>query len=308
MRITAMTVPDPGAPDGLGSVLTAISDAERAGFGRAWLPQMPAVPGLAAWDALMVLALAGRQSTAIELATGVSIAYHQHPLTLARQALTANAAVGGRLTLGLGVSHPSMIEALGYSYNQPVRYLREYLEILNPALAGDPVDHHGTMLTAVGQVDLAGAPTPPVVLAALGPRMLELAGSLTDGTVTTWTGPKTLESAIVPRITKAAAAAGRPAPQVIAGLPVVVTSDVDATRDSITEAFAVANQVPAYRAVLEAEGVSGVADVCVIGDEEHVATALARFAQTGVTEFVAGAHGDADTQRRTIDLLTALRL
>jgi F420-dependent oxidoreductase-like protein len=307
MHITAMTVPGPGDQDGLAGVLDAIDEAQRAGFDRAWLPQLPALAGVAAWDALQVIAVAGQRTTDIQFGTGVAIAYHQHPLTLARQALTANAAVGGRLTLGVGVSHPSMIEALGYSYQRPVQYLREFLEILIPALAGEPVDFHGTRLTAVGQLDLAGTPPPPVLIAALGPRMLDLAGSLTDGTVTTWTGPKTLEHNIIPRITAAAAAAGRPAPQVIAGLMVAVTTDVDAARESITATFDIANQVPAYRAVLDAEGVAGVADVCIVGDEQHVAAELQRFADIGVTEFVGSPHGDADTVRRTTALLSEFR-
>ncbi|WP_199253497.1 TIGR03564 family F420-dependent LLM class oxidoreductase [Mycolicibacterium mengxianglii] len=312
MRITAMPTPDPADPAGLAGVLSAVATAEQAGFPRAWLPQLPFIPGLAAWDALLALALAGQQSTRIELATGVSIAYHQHPLTLARQALTTNAALTtdgvGRLTLGIGVSHPSMIEALGYSYERPVRFLREYLEILNPALAGEPVDYHGTQLTAVGQVDLPGAPPPPVVMAALGPRMLDLAGSLTDGVVTAWAGRKTLEESVVPRITKAAAAAGRPDPQVIAGLLVMVTSDEAAARESIATAFAIAEQVPAYRAVLEAEGVGGVADVCIVGDESHVEAALRQFADIGVTEFAATLHGGPETVARTTALLAALQL
>lgn len=307
MRITALAMPEPG----LTPLLDSIADAERAGFGRAWLPQMPALAGIAPWDALMVLALAGRQSPTIELATSVSIAYHQHPLTLARQALTASAAVSvngvGRLTLGLGVSHPSMIEALGYSYEHPVQYLREYLEILLPALAGEPVDHQGTQVSAVGQVVLPGAPPPPVVLAALGPRMLDLAGTLTDGTVTTWTGPKTLQQHIIPRIGKAAAAAGRPSPQVIAGLPVVVTSDVDGAKATVAESFSIAGQMPAYRSVLDAEGVAGVADVCIIGDDAHVAARLRRFADIGVTEFAAMPFGDPATVARTMALLAALR-
>lgn len=304
MRLTAMAVPDTGLP----SLLDGIAAAEQAGFGRAWLAQMPAQPGVAPWDALTVLALAGQRATTIELATGVAIAYHQHPLTLARQALTTNAAVGGRFTLGIGVGHPSMIEALGYSYEKPVRYLREYLEILGPALAGEAVDHRGARLTAVGQVDLTGAPPPPIVLAALGPLMLDLAGELSDGTVTTWTGPKTLEDNIIPRITKAAAAAGRAAPQVIAGLPVVVTSDADAARESIATTFAIADQVPAYKAVLDAEGLGGVADVSVVGDEEQVVTRLRRFAEIGVTEFVALPFGDPATVTRTTELLAALQL
>lgn len=310
MRLTAMAVPGTGDQAGLPGLLDGIADAEQAGFGRAWLSQMLAQPGVAPWDALTVLALAGQRAATIELATGVAIAYHQHPLTLARQALTTNAATGGRLTLGIGVGHPSMIEALGYSYERPVRYLREYLEILGPALAGEAVDHHGERLTAVGQVELPGAPPPPppIVLAALGPLMLDLAGELSDGTVTTWTGPKTLEDNIIPRITKAAAAAGRGSPQIIAGLPVVVTSDSDAVRQSIAAAFAIADQVPAYRAVLDAEGLGGVADVSVVGTEEQVVSQLRRFAEIGVTEFVALPYGDPATVTRTTELLAALQL
>lgn len=305
MRITGIALPEPGNLSGL---LTAVRDAERAGFTRAWLPQMPTLTGTAPWDALTTLALAGQQATEIHLGTAVSIAYHQHPLTLARQALTTNAAVDGRLTLGLGVSHPSMIEALGYSYARPAHYLREFLEILIPALAGEPVDYHGSQLTAVGHVDLPAAPVPAVVLAALGPRMLDLAGAMSDGTITTWTGPKMLEHDIVPRITVAAAAAGRPAPQVIAGLPVMVTSDPDAGRQSIAAAFAIADQVPAYRTVLDAEGVAGVADVSIVGTEEHVAAQLRRFAEVGVTEFSGFLYGDPDTVARTTTLLAAMRL
>jgi F420-dependent oxidoreductase-like protein len=305
MRITGIALSEPGHLSGL---LTAVSDAERAGFSRAWLPQMPALTGTAPWDALTTLALAGQQASQIQLGTGVAIAYHQHPLTLARQALTTNAAVGGRLTLGLGVSHPSMIEALGYSYERPAQYLREYLEILIPALAGDSVDYHGTRLTAVGHVDLPAAPAPAVILAALGPRMLDLAGSMSDGTITTWTGPKMLEDSIVPRITDAAAAAGRPAPQVIASLPVMVTSDPDAGRESIAAAFAIAEQVPAYRTVLDAEGVAGVADVSIVGDEDQVVAQLRRFAEAGVTEFVGFLYGGPDTVTRTTTLLAGMRL
>lgn len=305
MRITGTALTEPGHLSGL---LTAVSDAEQAGFSRAWLPQMPTLAGTAPWDALTTLALAGQRATRIELGTGVAIAYHQHPLTLARQALTTNAAVGGRLTLGLGVSHPSMIEALGYSYERPAQYLREYLKVLIPALAGEPVDYHGTRLTAVGQVDLPTAPAPAVVLAALGPRMLDLAGSMSDGTITTWTGPKTLEHSIIPRITAAAAAAGRPAPQVVAGLPVMVTPDPEAGRASIATAFAIAGQVPAYRTVLDAEGVSGVADVSIVGDEEHVVAQLRRFAEAGVTEFAAMPYGNPDTVKRTTALLAGMRL
>jgi F420-dependent oxidoreductase-like protein len=309
MRITVMTMPDPADPAGLAGVVAGVVDAQEAGFSRAWLPQLPAMAGVASLDALTALAVAGVAAPRIELATGVVVAYTQHPLALARQALTTHAAVGGRLTLGIGVSHPSMVEALGYSYAKPAAFLREYLQVLIPALAGEPVDHHGTRLTAVGQVTLAGLPTsaPRIVTAALGPLMLDLAGELTDGTVTSWAGPRTVERDVIPRISKAAEAAGRPAPQIIVGLPVMVTSDAEAARELIATTFEVAQSAPAYRAVLDREGVDGVADVSIVGNEEHVAARLRQFADIGVTEFVSSPFGDPATVTRTTELLAALQ-
>jgi F420-dependent oxidoreductase-like protein len=206
--------------------------------------------------------------------------------------------------LGIGVSHKWVVsDIFGYDYSAPAAYLREYLEVLGPALSGDPVDHHGPRITAVGQLTLPKAPTPPIIAAALGPRMLDLAGELTDGTVTAWTGPKAVERQIVPRITAAAEKAGRSAPQVIVGLPVSVTSDVEAARRQLNESFSLAGQAPAYRAMLDLDGVESPADICVLGDEESVVAQLRRFADIGVTEFTAFPFGDTETQARTLGVL-----
>jgi len=146
---------------------------------------------------------------------------------------------------------------------------------------------------------------PPVVISALGPRMLQLAGELTEGTVLAWTGLKTVAGHIVPRINSAAAAAGRPAPQVVVGMPVSVTDDPDAARDRIAASMNPAD-LPAYRTVLEMEGVDGVADICVFGDESEVAAQLRRFADAGATEFAAFPIGDPATVTRTLDVLATL--
>jgi F420-dependent oxidoreductase-like protein len=306
MRITASVLPDPGDAAGLDGLIDSVQAASDAGFPAVWLPQLPPMAGAAGWDALTSLAVAGALVPSIDLGTGVTVAYGQHPLVLARQALTASAAAGGRLTLGLGVSHRFLVtDMLGYSYEAPVEFLREYLSVLQPALAGRPVEHHGHRITAVGQLALPKAPTPGIVLAALGPRMLRLAGELADGTITAWTGPKALERQIVPGITAAAEAAGRPAPQVIAGVPVCVTDDVDAARAAISASVSYGD-LPAYRAVLDLEGVDSVADVCVFGDEQDVIAGVRRFADAGATEFSVLPVGDAATQARTLELLAAI--
>lgn len=304
MHISTMPMPDPSHP--LPQVLDGLSDIAARGFHSLWLPQLPAGPGLSGWDPLIALALVGQLAPEVKLGTAVSVIYGQHPFTLARQAATTSAAVGERLTLGLGVSHPAVVEALGYRYDRPAAFLDEYLTALLPALAGEPVDVHGEFLTAVGQLEVSQAPVPSVVLAALGPRMLRIAGSRTDGTVTSWVGPRTLDEHIVPSLTKAAADAGRPAPRVIAGLLVALTTDADAVRAAIDDDFAAAGSMPAYRAMFDREGVNGPGDVSIVGDEASVKAQLHRLADIGVTEFVGTPVGDAETQSRTIDLLAAL--
>ena len=304
MHITTMPMPDPA--DTLSQFVGALSRIVDRGFTSLWLPQLPAGSGVSGWDPLVALALVGQRAPEVRLGTAVSVIYGQHPFTLARQVATTSAAVGDRLTLGLGVSHPVVVEALGYRYDRPAAFLDEYLTALLPSLAGQAVDVHGEFLTAVVQLEVPQAPVPSVVLAALGPRMLRIAGSRTDGTVTTWVGPRTLAEHIVPSLTKAAADAGRPAPRVIASLPVVLATDTDAVRATINKDFAAAGSMPAYRAVFDREGVTGPGDVSIVGDEAYVKSQLNRLADIGVTEFVGIPFGDAETRERTVDLLAAL--
>jgi F420-dependent oxidoreductase-like protein len=308
VKLTAMVYPQAGDPSGVEGVLSEIDAAAAAGVSRVWVPQLQPAAGVASWDALTLLTLAGARVPNIELATGVVVAYTQHPLALARQALTVSAGVNGRLILGIGVSHRFVVsDMLGYSYDAPAAFLREYLEVLAPALAGQPVDHHGPRITAVGQVELP-AKAPSLITAALGPRMLDVAGALTDGTTTTWTGPKALERQIIPRISRAAAAAGRLSPQIIVGVPVIVTNDEEGARAELLATMGPAGQMPAYRSILDVEGVDTIADVCLIGSEQQVTARLQRFADVGATEFVALPHGDAETRSRTTELLRSLSL
>jgi F420-dependent oxidoreductase-like protein len=305
MRISLNAAVGIEGPQTLNQVVEEIAEASAAGFGAAWIPQMPPWPGIAPWDALTTAAVAGAAVPDIELGTSVVVAYTHHPLTLAGQALTANAAMGNRLTLGIGVSQQPVIEgAYGYPFDRPATYLREYLEVLLPALRGEAVEHTGPALTANGQFTFPGAAAPPVVLAALGPQMLRLAGALTDGTITSWTGLKTVAKHIVPRIT--AAAVGRPAPRVIIGTLVCVTDDVDAARATVLERFGMAASLPSYKAMLDIEGVDNVADVVLMGDERTITDQLRRYEEAGATEVVAAIFGSPTEQRRTTALLTSL--
>ena len=302
------------------------------------------------------LAAAGAVPDGMELGTAVVPFPQRHPLLLARQALTTQAAVGGRLTLGIGAGIARMVDTMyGLPTDRPAARLREYLEVLLPLLRGEPVDHHGEYYTAVAELtrptDNAGtgahgaggegaagskagegesrgdAPAagedgargvrsaaagaglgngvaaPSVLVAALGPVMLKVAGELADGTITWMTGPRTLAEHVVPSITRAA---GSRAPRVVAGFAVCLTADEDAVRARFAEQFALAGQVPEYRAMLDREGAAGPADVLLAGDEAAIGKQLDRIRDTGATDVMLAPVGTAEEQLRTTEFLSTL--
>jgi F420-dependent oxidoreductase-like protein len=265
---------------------------------------MPTAFGM---DALTALAAFGRATSRVELGTAVVPTFPRHPVVMAQQALTAQSALGGRFTLGIGLSHKVMVEdALGIPYERPVAHLREYLSVLVPLLAGEPAKVDGDVFRVDAAVTVEGVDRVPLVLAAMGPAMLRLAGEAADGTITSWVGPRTLGDHVVPSIVAAAAGAGRPAPRVLVGLPVVVTEDPEPVRARLAEQAAHYATLPAYRAMFDREGVAGPADVAIVGDEAVVGGGLDRLRDAGATDFVAqplsAGPGSVD---RTIELLAA---
>ena len=282
------------------TVARIVATAEQ-GFASLWLPQS------SGFDALTVLALAGRETSGVELGTSVVPTYPRHPMALAAQALTTNAASHGRLVLGLGLSHRMAIEgAYGLSYDRPARHMREYLAALLPLLRDGAVDVQGETITARGQLTVPGASAPTVLLAALQPRMLALAGGVADGTITWCTGPVVLEQQIVPQLSAAAAAAGRPSPRVVVALPTIVTDDEADGRAKAGDQLAGYGDIPVYRAVLDQEGVAGPADVSIVGDEQSVTAQLTRLQEIGATDFVVIPTGTDTDRRRTLDHLVSL--
>ncbi len=251
---------------GIDDVVRAAQRTEQDGFASYTLPQ---IFGL---DAMGLLAVIGREVPRIELLTGVVPTYSRHPVTMAQQALTVQAASGGRFSLGIGLSHQLVIENMfGLSFAQPVRHMREYLSVLMPLLRDGKADADGETITTHAALDVPELPPVPVLVAALGPKMLELAGTVADGTVTWMTGPATLADHTVPTITAAAERAGRPAPRIATSLPICLTADPDAVRARAADDFRMYGFLPSYRAMLDREGAAGPADVAIVGDEATVA-------------------------------------
>jgi F420-dependent oxidoreductase-like protein len=273
----------PEAANAVDDLAERAQRAADAGMASLWLAQMYDI------EALTALALVGRQVGGVTLGTSVTTIHSRHPIAMASQAKTVQAAVGGRLVLGLGTGHRASVEQrYGYSFDRPALRMREYLGELLPLLRDEAVSFRGQTVSAdtVGlSTRVPGSTPPPVLLAALGPLMLRLAGQAADGTITWLAGPGTLAGHVTPLIT--AASGTRPAPQIVACLPVCLTSQPDAVRDRAAAALAFYANVPSYRAVLDREGAKSPADVAVIGTERAIERAIARLADAGATHFVA---------------------
>ncbi len=282
MRISLIAGLDNESP--LDTCIRDLTQARDEGFGRVWMTQMPYDV-----DLLTVLAAALPQVPDIHVASGVVPIQNQHPMQLAQRALTLNVIGHGRFTLGIGVTHRTVTEGMwGISWDRSVRRLSEYLDGLLPLLAGKEVNAEGELVTTRGALQILGAPTPEVYIAALGPQMLRVAGRRTAGTITWMTGPKTLKEHIGPTLRTAAAEAGRPAQSVsvAAALPVGVTEDEDAIRSVAAQQFAMYGYLPSYRAMLDREGYAGPEDAALIGSEDAVWQRLDDLSAAGVDEFV----------------------
>ena len=279
--------------------LERIREAEEDGFDSYWLPQHFGA------DMLTVIAMAGMQTGRIELGTAVVPTYPRHPVALAQQALTAQVSTGGRLTLGIGVSHRSTVEDwLGLSYSHPARHIEEYLSVLRPLLHESSVDFHGREFRVAGELQIPDADLVvcPVLMAALGPRMLEIAGRLADGTITWMTGPNAIRDHVVPRLNDAAASAGNPAPRVCAGFPIAVTDNPERARARADRLFQHYAALPSYRAMLEREGVDSPGGIAIVGNEASVEDQLRHLAEIGATDLLATifpVDGSQTTETRT---------
>ena len=286
--------------------------AEDAGLASVWVPQVPDE-----FDALTAAALVAEATTRIEIGTAVVPVQPRHPVALAQQALSVQAVAGGRLTLGLGVSHHWIIdEMLGLPYERPVPTMRAYLDVLDQALAGP-----GTVAVANDAfrvhmpLDVTDIDRTPVMLAALGPLMLDLAGTRTDGTILWMADERAIATHVAPRITHAAAVAGRPAPRIVAGVPVCLCADdeIDSAVARTNRILAEAEVSPNYARLLEHGDARSVGDILAAGSETSVEKRLRGFTDAGATDVSIRvvAIGDTRDERlasmeRTRDFLSTL--
>ena len=142
--------PPPGTGNLVEDFVAHAARIHRAGLASMWVTQP------LDYDALTVLAVVGQAVPDLELGTAVVATYPRHPLVLAAQALTTQSACAGRLVLGIGPSHASIIEGtFGLGFERPFSHTREYLKALRALLAGEEVSLQGEQVRAA-------PPVPPV--------------------------------------------------------------------------------------------------------------------------------------------------
>ena len=285
------------------AVVEHAAQAAADGFSSYWLAEHPT----GGFDALTVLTVVGVRVPGIELGTAIIPTMPRHPMVLAGQALTTNAAIGGRLTLGVGLSHAPMMAQLGIGFDKPIRHLREYLSVLMPLLEEGAVKFSGETISCDAQLFKRADKRCSVVVAALGPQALAVTGARADGTTLAWVGPRTIRNHIVPTLNAAASAAGRPAPRIIATLPVCVTNDAAKVRALIDKNLTMYGKLPSYRAMFDREGVEGPSGVAIVGDEDAVIRQIDALRDAGVSDFTPSEFTPSAEERvRTRALLKSL--
>jgi F420-dependent oxidoreductase-like protein len=284
MRIGLMIGPELGRyRNKVPALIADAQAAEAGGFTSIWVPQIPGD-----FDAFTMITLLGQATSRVELGTAVLPIQTRHPIAMAQETLSNQAVCGGRFALGLGVSHHWVVEGqLGLVYEKPARLLRDYLAVLNAALAGPGrVDVDNASYRVHSPIDVTDLPPTQVLLAALAPVMLRVAGELASGTILWMADERAIGGHVAPRITKAAAEAGRPAPRIVAGVPVTLCGkdEVDAARDRANRVLGHAEYSPNYQRLLEQGDAKDVGDILAAGDEKAIVDRLRVFKDAGVTD------------------------
>ena len=313
MRIGLMLGPERGRYRQKAAQLVADAvAAERDGFTSLWVPQIPGD-----FDAFTMITLMGQATERVELGTAVLPIQTRHPIAMAQEVLSNQVVCEGRFTLGIGVSHHWVIEnQLGLRYERPAHAMRCYLEVLNAALRGPgTVDVENDGFRVHTPMDVTDWSPNPVLIAALAPAMLRVAGELAAGTILWMADERAVAGHVVPRLTKAAAAAGRPTPRVVAGVPVALCpkDEVDAARAWSNRVLGHAEYSPNYQRLLEHGDAKDVGDILAGGDESTVLARLRAFRDAGVSDLAvrpvalgSDRASRIESRRRTIAFVAAL--
>ena len=289
---------NPGAE--LGAAVELARTAERLGYDSIWVTH-----GLGR-DSFLVLAAYGAATSRIGLGNGVVPIYPRHPVSMAQAALTLSEMTNGRFKLGIGVSHAaSMEDMLGLRVVEPLHAMREYVAVLRGAL-GDGADFSGRHYRARWSMAVPRRPpAPPIYLAALSTKMLELAGEIADGAILWLCPPEYVRAVAVPAIARGRRRAGRTLDgfQIVAAVPLAVTDDRRAALSAFRAELVRYASLPFYRAMLETAGLG--AEIAAFDRDGVVPAAMAEA--LGGLGSAEAARDYVDAYRRAGTTLPAIR-
>ena len=258
----------------LDQAVTRVRAAEELGFDSVWLTHINAR------DSLTVLAHYAAHTERVRLGTGVVPIYSRIPATMAQTAATIDELSGGRLNLGLGVSHRPVVEGwYGQTIDRPVAEMREYVAIVRAILRGEDPPAGEKWRTGF-RLGMEPRPDLPVYVAALSPKMLRLAGEVADGCVLWLCNPRYIADVVIPEVTKGRERAGKPLEgfDVVAAVPSAAVDDPAAAWAAMRRDLLPYFGLPFYRAMLERSGfgddIAGYDAAAARGDGDGMQTAI----------------------------------
>jgi F420-dependent oxidoreductase-like protein len=271
---------------------------------------------IAGWESLTVATLYAARTERIRVGTGVVPIYTRTPATMAQTAASIDAASGGRLTLGLGVSHRPVVEGWhGQAIDRPVAEMREYVAIVRAILRGEDPPAGEKWRTGFRLAGLEPRPDVPIYVAALSPGMLRAAGEIADGVVLWLCNANYVREVVVPEVTKGRERAGKGLDgfDVVPAVPTALTDDRAAAHATLRRDLLPYFSLPFYRAMIERSGFAGdvsafdvaagggdveamqaaisdafLENLTAVGDEDEVRAGLGRYAESGATSPAVG--------------------
>ena len=191
MRVGAVLAAFPALP--LADYLGLVRDCEARGYDSAWLGET------AGGDAITLMTLIATHTQRMGVASGVIPIQTRSPIILGMSAATLAHVAPGRVSLGLGVSSRIIVEQWhGLPFHPGLGQMREAVQVIRMTVAGERVNFEGKHYRMKSFKLLAPppSPAPKIILAALGPEMLELAGEVADGVLLNWIPPEAVPASI----------------------------------------------------------------------------------------------------------------
>jgi F420-dependent oxidoreductase-like protein len=281
--------------------VSKVKTAERLGVESAWVTQLPN-----SRDAALVLAAYANATQRVGFGTAVLPIYTRHPTAMVQMAATLDEMSGGRFILGLGVSHKVTVESMwGLNLEHPAEAMREYLDIVRTSLRDGGCSIDGKHFSAHWTYSGPRRAEMPVMISALGPRMLDLAGQVADGVVLWMCSPAYIRDYVVPAVTAGRQKAGKSMDgfEIVAAIPVCLTTDRAAGQEVFRQTVErYSNPGLYYRKMMDASGFKAqleagevseamLDELSGIGDKEQVRGVIRRYREAGVTLPCAGPFG-----------------